>query len=132
MWAVVAGAVAGAWMVGRQKPHSHVRKRHVLGCRSGTPYECDDFIELGLVAVHAPELGVRAAFVRTPEGFRLFRASGPELNVNRLVLDLTGKTLAQHRAKPSQPPPAAAASAIPPNPYAQGTWNASTEPAGAP
>lgn len=88
MFPWVAGVLIGAWVAGRNRPHTHVEKRQLLGTRSGMVYEADDLFEAGLVVVKAPN--VTAVFVRTPKGLKYFRGSGPPPLLARLVQDILG------------------------------------------
>lgn len=50
---VIAGA-AGAWAASRGRPNTSVKKRCVLGTKTGLNYEVDDLKDSSIVIVHSP------------------------------------------------------------------------------
>lgn len=49
----IAGA-AGAWAASRGRPNTKVKKRCVLGTKTGLNYEVDDMKDSSIVIVHSP------------------------------------------------------------------------------
>ena len=105
MWIpVVAGLVVGLWGASSRQPHSKVKKRSLLGAKSGLVYECDEFPEVGMIVVHAPQLHAVASFAQSPQGLTLHQAKGLPEGVRRLCLDLgvaiPARSQAQAQAQP--------------------------------
>lgn len=92
MFQVVAGLLAGAWLVNRQRPHTNVEKRSILGPRTGRTYECDEFPETGMVIVHDPATRSQVVFRRGPGGFHPVGHRGHPAHVQRILHDMQAST----------------------------------------
>lgn len=97
---MVAGLLAGAWLINRNAPHSSVEKRSILGTRTGRVYECDEFPDTGIVIVHDPQYKAQVAFQRVPNGFVALKCRGPRQAVSRILYDIQGPQPKEEQKKP--------------------------------
>jgi hypothetical protein len=85
---LIAGLV-GALVSNRGKPTSSVKKRQIIGARSGLDYEVDDLTESGIIIVHGP--GAVGAFQRKDDGpgYKWLKGSGDRHVLAAMIGDLT-------------------------------------------
>jgi hypothetical protein len=85
---LILSAVAGMWVAGRNRPATQVRKREIIGPRTGIVYQADDMSGSGVVILTVPGEGKATLLKRSQSpGFVIHMVSGSAKLVSAIKED---------------------------------------------